>query len=396
MELLTGTAIRDFKIRGNYCNHRSLLSRIDLRSSKDEKTVPNRPGYSAPVVEFELDGRIQGSLVVRELDIPLLCQDDLEKAKNHLSLILNADRGDAKAIQELSSVAENHPWNLDSGTGKPQPAESTFVVPSTSCETHSEGDISQKGFILLKLTQLGYPVPDFVVLTSQAYADRAQHLEDRLSDALQQLEFLTMQSAGNARDPLVFAIRCATAYYIPGVMDTYLNVGVTERTLPCLEKTYGPIVARKMFLNTLRNLCNNFEGEDYAAIISAVKSDLPADEVVRLIEQLSAIVRKTDKRLIEDSFFQAAFFVKQAYKHFENNQDLLITLCRGKENYPALILQKMVYGPARGCLRRRDFQPPHPDGIGNGTADRPQYLRRRNDDRDGRDPDDGFRGKRGH
>ncbi len=342
MELLSERGIRDFRIRGNYFNRRSLLSRGSLRSLRKETQVPNRPGYSPPVVEFELHGGASANLSVREIDVPLLCQDDFESANRYLAMILNARRGDPKAAKDLSFAAQEHPWYFGGGLEKLQTTESRFIVPSTSCETHSERSISQKGFILLKLTQLGYPVPDFVVLTSDAYEDREQHLEEYLADAIGQLEVLTMQGLGDAKDPLVFAIRCATAHYIPGVMDTYLNVGVTESTLPCLEKIYGSVVARKMFLNNLRNLCNSLDVEDYAAIVSAVKSDLPPDEIGRLIDELSEIVRKTDCRLLEDPFFQAAFFARQAYKHYEENQDLVLTLCRGTEIYPSLILQKMV------------------------------------------------------
>lgn len=351
MEQPTGVEIRDFRIRGNYWNRRSLLSSMDLGSLKQKKAVPQLPGYSPPVVEFEtagLHGGTTGSIVIRDIDLPLLDQDDFEKAKRHLSLILRTRQGDPKAEKDLSSAVQEHLRRIEGGCGRLQPAESRFVVPSTSCEAHSEQAISHKGFILLKLSQLGYPVPDFVILTSQAYTDRTKHLEEHLSDAIKQLEILTMQSLGDSEDPLVFAIRCAMPHYIPGVMRTYLNVGVTESTLPSLEKIYGPVAARKMFLNNLRNLCVSLDREGYAATVGAVKPDLPPDEVVRLIKQLSDIVTKTDRRLIEDSLFQAAFFVRQAYKHFEDNQDLLVTLSRGAEHYPCLIMQKMI------CTVRHD------------------------------------------
>ena len=60
------------------------------------------------------------------------------------------------------------------------------------------------------------------------------------------------------------------------------------------------------------------------------------------MEQLSEIIRKTDRRLIEDPFFQATFFARQAYKHFEENKELVLTLCRGTEHHPSLIMQKMI------------------------------------------------------
>lgn len=198
-------------------------------------------------MEFELHGGPTSSVVVSEIDIPFLWDDDTEKAKGYLSLILAARRGDPKAAKDLALAAQEHRFG---GLELAQPLDSTFVVPSTSCQTHSGQDISQKGFILLKLSQLNYPVPDFVVLTPHAYTDRTQRLEEHVSEAVKQLEMLTMQGMGDSRNPLVFAIRCATTHYIPGVMDTYLNVGVTESTLPCLEKVYGSVGAHKMFLNT--------------------------------------------------------------------------------------------------------------------------------------------------
>jgi hypothetical protein len=338
METVTGTEIRDFRVRGNYFNQRTLLHRRSSHSSKRDDIVSNSPGYSPPVVEFDLQDGTNGSIVISEADIPLLCGDDFEQGKRHLSLIVNARRGDPKAAEDLSSAAQD----FLGGAGQVQPSESEFVVPCTSCQPHSEQDISQKGFILLKLSQLGYPVPDFVVLTTHAYTKRDQHFEEHLSDAIQQLEILTMQGLGNCRNPLVFAIRCATTHYIPGVMDTYLNVGVTESTLPCLEKMYGSVAARKMFLNNLRNLCRFLHREENAAIVGAVKSDLSPDEVTYLTERLSEILRKADKRLIEDPFAQAAFFAKQAYKDFEENQALVLSLCRGTDHYPSLILQKMI------------------------------------------------------
>ena len=339
MELLTGAAIRDFRIRGNYFNQRGLVSRRALHSCKKENVTPLRAGCSPPIVEFELDDGTTSSIIVSDADVPPLSNNDIGEAKRHLSLILNARGGDPDAAGALSCAEQEHPLRESE---RAQPTESRFVVPSTSCEAHSEQDISQKGFILLKLSQLDYPVPDFTVLTSHAYADRAQLLEEHVAEAIRQLEILTMQKLGDPEETLVFAIRCATPYYIPGLMDTYLNVGVTERTLPGLEKMYGPAGARKMFLNNLRNLCQCLGGDEHAAIANAVRSDLPPDEVMQLTERLCHIISKTDRRLVEEPFSQAVFLARQAYKHFEENQELVLTLCRGAEHHPSLILQKMI------------------------------------------------------
>jgi pyruvate,orthophosphate dikinase len=341
MQFITGLGIRDFRIRGNYLNQHTLVYSRDLRSRAQTPGGPHRPGYSQPVVEYELmDGR-QDTVDASEMDVPLLCASDLNKAKSHLALLVNAARGHAPSIKELDDAMQRHAWQAVA-PDRLRLSESEFVVPCTSNQKHSERDISQKAFILLKLTRLGYPVPDFVVLTSQVYSDAAQSVEKHLREAVEQLQTLTMQRLGCSNDPLVLAVRCATAHYVPGVMDTFLNVGVTERTLPQLEKVYGAAAARKMFLNNLRNLCDALEGEESSALIKAVRSDLPPDECTRLIEQLSDRVRRNDPVLLQDAFAQAAFVIGQAYKHFEENHDLLATLCRGTGHIPALILQKMV------------------------------------------------------
>jgi hypothetical protein len=338
METLTGIAIRDFRVRANYFNQRTVLCRKRLHGT-NQVNVTNDSGYSPPVVDFEAEDATTGSIVVSESDLPLLCVDDDERAKRYLSLIVQARRGDLDAVKDLAAIMEQ----LDAGApSREEPHETEFVVPSTSAERHSEQDISQKGLILLNLSQRGYPVPDFVVLTANAYAQRAEHFEEHLGDALNQLETLTLQTLGSASRPLVFAIRCATPSYIPGLMDTYLNVGVTESTLPALEKMYGAIGARKMFLNNLRNLAHLLHPDKYAAIAADTRPDIDLSDISRMLEQLLESLKRSDATLVSDPVAQAIFLARQAYKHSDDNQDLVLTLCRGAEHYPSLILQKMI------------------------------------------------------
>ncbi|MGZ4834723.1 MAG: hypothetical protein ACXVZZ_03750 [Terriglobales bacterium] len=335
MEPLPASEIRDFRVRGNYFNQHSRRFRKERYSSTNSAQPP---GYRPPVVEFDLEDGATGSIVASEVDIPLLCQDDFHRARAHLALIVNARRGAPDAGAQLTAALRQYPW-LTEPTDQPAPAETPFVVPCTaSPEAHSTRDISQKGLTLLKLAQQGYPVPDFVVVTADAYNDRG-NLERHLADGIAQLEILTLQSLGRG-DPMVFALRCATPHYIPGVMDTFLNVGITEGSLPCLGKMYGDVPAHKMFLNTLRNLCHALD--QAPALVKAVTPDLRPEEIARLIDRMSEVVRNSDRRLIEDALYQAVFFAREAYKHFDENHDLVAALARGSDHSPSLILQKMV------------------------------------------------------
>ena len=331
--------IRDFQVRGNYFNQHSRRFRKERYSP-----VPYSPAYRPPVVEFTWQDGTRDSVKVGEVDMPLLCQRDDEQAKAHLELIVKARNGDHIAAAQVAAAMNQYPW-LTAPSDTPPPVETRFVVPSTSDRAHSEISISQKGFVLLKLTQKGYPVPDFVVLTADAYSDGTNNLETHLGTAVEQLEVLTMRSFRKG-EPLVFAMRCATPSYIPGVMDTFLNVGVTETSLVSLEDVYGTFPARRMFLNVLRNLAEALEQDTIVG--EAVPRDLTPDQVANLIDRLSERVRKIDRRLVEDPFAQAVFLARVAFKHYEENLDLVSTLCRGKDHLPSLILQKMV------CTVRHD------------------------------------------
>jgi hypothetical protein len=325
--------IRDFSLRGNFFNQHSRRFHKERYSS-----ITSSPVYRPPIVDYTMaDGRT-GSVVVSDIDIPFLCEDDFAAAKSYLGLIIRARGGDSTAAAELAAVVEKHPW-LTTPSDVPPPSETRYVVPCTSPEPHTIVDISQKGLVLLKLSQQGYPVPDFVVLTAEAYLDRSDNLDRHLGDAIAQLEVLTMKSL-QAGDPLAFAMRCATPSYIPGVMDTFLNVGVTERSLGALESRYGIVGARRMFVNNLANISEALELTQPMADRSG--ENLGPVELSRLIDQLLDRVRKTNRKLVEDPFYQAEFFARLAYKHYEEDIDLVATLCRGHEHAPSLILQKMV------------------------------------------------------
>ncbi len=341
--VLTERAIRGLRVRGNYFNQRSLALRQAVHSCKREM-LDATGVYSPPVVDFELEDGSSGSIVVSDADVPLLISEDPAVGNGHLVSILEAREGDPAAARALAfSMPGVHAAELPLS-----PAETDFVVSSSSSDTHSEQDISQKGFILLKLSQLGYPVPDFAVVKSRAYADR-RRLDEHVAEAIRQLELLTLQRLGASVTPLVFAIRCATAYYIPGLMDTYLNVGVTDGNLSSLERMYGRVGARRMFLNTLRNICHCLGSNDPAVVLNAVRSEWTADELSQQIDRLYEIIRRTHPALVEDPLAQAIFFAGQAYRHFEENQELVLTLCRGAEHHPSLILQKMVCTVRHQC-----------------------------------------------
>ncbi|MEK7744909.1 MAG: hypothetical protein AAB578_11025, partial [Elusimicrobiota bacterium] len=341
MAVLESLEILDFHVRGHYPNQRSLWSNLDTRTLREKKSV-KLPGYLPPVAEFRAsDSPQKRALTVRDIDIPLLCQGDSGRSKYHLKLILQAREGDRRAEDELNDSLRSHFSGLGLRYDPASIVEDRYLVPSTSSAGYPVEAVSHKGSILLKLSQLGYPVPDFAIMTSAAFQDRAR-FEERLFNTVENLQRLTCQAFGSQTDPLVFALRCATPLYVPGVMPTFLNVGVTEGALPVLKRKLGAQAADKMFLNNLRNLLLCLDREAHAKYAPRLKPYLPPEETAQLCGLLAEEVRRRDPKLLEDPRRQTAFLARQACKQFDESRDLLLTLSRGVRHYPSLILQKMV------------------------------------------------------
>jgi hypothetical protein len=340
-----GCDIERLRIRGNFPNQRSLLCSVDNRCLQEARSIRRLPGYSPPIAEYWRRGDAGGSseeAAVRDIDLALLCQPDLDKACLHMSTILRARDGNRAARKKLDTMIKRSSRELKERFDTAGLVENRFVVPSSSDERYRAVRVSHKGVTLLRLSQLGHPVPDFVILTSDTYTGWEQSWEEYLGTALENLERLTGQKLGASDDPLIFAVRCAMPEYIPGVMPTYLNVGVTDGILPALEQKYGIEVARKIYLNNLKNLFKSQDREAYESIRDMVNRAHSLAEIDDLIDRIATALRKRDRSLLEDPFRQAAFLLTQSRDYFEKNTDLLITFSKGERHYPAIIMQKMV------------------------------------------------------
>lgn len=331
--------IRSFRIRGGYAPRH--LFHGARRSSG---SVGRLSGDFPPVVTYWTEGtrHEQGELVIRNADVPFLCQLDVEEAKRYLELMLRSRKGDVVAREHLHSEQKRAFLQTSQELDDRHVVENRFIVPCTSQGTYSETTVGNKGSILLRLAKLGYPVPDFVILTSNAHEEWEQHGERVLAEALDTLTAMTGQPLGDGTDPLLLAIRVCMPHYVPGFMPTYLNVGVTVGSLPALEAIYGRTVADKIFLNSLNNIVRLLDSKSFGRFKRRFGPYLAPVEISRLVDHLSDIVRKKDSRLLEDPFYQASFFIQNAHLHHKLNSDVLMTLSRGKDYRPSIILQKMV------------------------------------------------------
>lgn len=111
------------------------------------------------------------------------------------------------------------------------------------------GTVSQMGFKAFNLARLaatGSRVPPAIVLGTalcREFYARGQILPEGtlelLAPALQNLERSSQLTFGSARRPLLLSVRSGAPVSMPGMMETILNVGLCDATLPGMLRLFG-------------------------------------------------------------------------------------------------------------------------------------------------------------
>ncbi|HEV8580838.1 MAG TPA: pyruvate, phosphate dikinase [Thermoanaerobaculia bacterium] len=98
-----------------------------------------------------------------------------------------------------------------------------------------------KGAGLAEMSRLGIPVPPGFTITTEVCAYYHQHggvypegLEDEVARHLALVEERTGQRFGDPENPLLVSVRSGAARSMPGMMDTVLNLGLTDAIIEAL------------------------------------------------------------------------------------------------------------------------------------------------------------------
>ncbi len=103
-----------------------------------------------------------------------------------------------------------------------------------------------KGANLAEMTNLGIPVPPGFTITTDVcnyYYEHKRTLPKRLKEevkkSLRNVEKIMDRKFGDAGNPLLVSVRSGARRSMPGMMETVLNIGLTEKTIPGLIKQSG-------------------------------------------------------------------------------------------------------------------------------------------------------------
>lgn len=123
-------------------------------------------------------------------------------------------------------------------------------LPIDRTETALDGAVSlgNKGYMLKRMAQEGLPVPPGFILTTELFRCRAavracaplrRELEARIREQVAALEARTGARFGDPERPLLLSVRSGAAISMPGILDTFLDVGIDEKVAEGLAARSG-------------------------------------------------------------------------------------------------------------------------------------------------------------
>ncbi|NQY95602.1 MAG: pyruvate, phosphate dikinase [Henriciella sp.] len=222
-----------------------------------------------------------------------------------------------------------------------------------------------KGANLAEMASLGLPVPPGFTLTTDvctAYYDLEESypdgLDTQVDEALKALEQKTGKIFGDADNPLLVSVRSGARASMPGMMDTVLNLGLSEVTVQGLAAKAGERFAYdsyRRFIQMYSNVVLGLRHDTFEYILDDYKdsqgfeldTEMEAGDWKEIVSQYKAAVQdKLGKPFPDDAREQLWGAIGAVFGSWMNDRAILY---RKLNDIPAewgtaVNVQSMVFG----------------------------------------------------
>ncbi len=238
--------------------------------------------------------------------------------------------------------------------------------------SHSPNSISgiihlgNKGLNMVKLKEFGLPVPPGFIITTEVFRSREvidnyppaeQNLKEQIVQHINWLEKITGKSFGDPKDPLLFSVRSGSAISQPGMMDTFLDVGMNEDiALGITAQTGNAWFAWDNYRRFLQCYGMSFglERDDFDAIMSeykqkwgiAFKRGFSGEQMKELALAYKRLVKDSGIEIVEMPFEQLYLIISKVFDSWESSKAKTYRKIMGISDDwgTAATVQTMVYG----------------------------------------------------
>ena len=168
-----------------------------------------------------------------------------------------------------------------------------------------------KGANLAEMTNLGIPVPPGFTISTDVcavyYENKNKYpaeIKAEVEAGLKKLEAVMKKKLGDPSDPLLVSVRSGAAVSMPGMMETILNLGMSDKSVKGLSsKTGNPRFAwdaYRRFIQMYGDVVMGIESKHFEEALSEIKknkkteldTDLDASDLEKLVGEYKKIVRK--------------------------------------------------------------------------------------------------------
>ncbi len=168
-----------------------------------------------------------------------------------------------------------------------------------------------KGANLADMTSAGLPVPPGFTITTQTCAEYnkagqklPEDLMEEVAKNLKKVEKATGKKFGAITNPLLLSVRSGAAVSMPGMMDTILNLGLSDEVVEAIaESTGNPRFAYDSYrrlINMFGDVVMGVHHDQFEHELESMKkarkvkndTDLSADDLKELCEKYKAVYKK--------------------------------------------------------------------------------------------------------
>ena len=227
-----------------------------------------------------------------------------------------------------------------------------------------------KAYNLARMAGAGLPVPPaFVLGTSfcRDFFERGRklppHMRDLLAGEIQRLEIASGLGFGSERRPLLVSVRSGAPVSMPGMLDTVLDVGLTETTLRGLRRMTGnPRLAWDSYRRLVQSFCEIVHRRGTEAFAAILDRNMRSAGVARsqeldyrslgqvAREYLAAFEAVTGRAFPQDPMEQLEAAVRAVFDSWSSERAKEYRRLNRLADEPgtAVTIQRMVFGNAGG------------------------------------------------
>jgi pyruvate, orthophosphate dikinase len=236
----------------------------------------------------------------------------------------------------------------------------------------SEGNGSQKALLggkganLAEMTSLGLPVPQGFTVSTEActrYYDDGESIHSdivkQIFENLEKLEKITGKNLGDLNNPLLLSVRSGSRASMPGMMDTVLNLGMTDQVVEVVAKQTGnPRFAYdsyRRFIQMFSDVVMEISKKRFEEIIDEMKeerhikldTEFSADDLKEMVQKYKAFFKEVKGfDFPQDPRDQLIESVKAVFRSWNNPRAIYYRRMNEIPNDwgTAVNVQSMVFG----------------------------------------------------